>query len=1470
MDNFIQNSQYRILICKSCQIAVFPIEMARHLKDHHHQDRKECQAIAREAQNLVIVIQSPQQWALEGVYPRPNASAVFGLKVHQDGFQCLTPGCCFVGRNITSIKEHCRTAHCWVNPYGKGGSKASRQSHKYPWRFGVSCQQFFNHRAHQNYFAVVTTPSTSSFPPASSPAIMSGTQQLLQQIQQRQAEITEKSTVEAQQKLDANPWLNRTGWARHLEGITWDRMAVLIRLPQEEENTLQIMYQVFASVVRKGQEFILGPWCPFYNRIELNRVSAQQSPSRPFEARMEPDTLKRYTQVWQRIIGYIYRTFRDDERRYEFTPHQATMWEFWVDMVEELNANNVVKALHPPAGPPEEARTPPKLTALESAGLRVWLAWLDDSIGNGEYENPLVSATAILGYDAQLQTWVTPLNYTPKLSAIIKLARILIAMYALEQNPVEPKARLHSIRKQMTRFGGTQYPSPLNWCMMLRTYGQKIRYTTTAEGSIRWDGETISHRRTRFSMHSLRSCVHGLFNQCRHQLLEELLYASTAEVPAIPWASLEDFPAEQQNGFSFLQDPRTQWPVCGEGWLFSRLIQGENQAGLLGQSLIDGEDSIEARGWHERSVKHYMQAIATFKESLVVLVHLTSGQPARGPELLSIRYCNTAAGGTRNIFIEQGQVALVTAYHKGYQVDNSIKIIHRYLPREVSELLIWYLWLVQPFQRQLEVAVCERMFGSGKLWEQGAYDRIWTSDRIRRRLEEATLAGMGVSVNISTYRQIAIAIARRYLKGEGFIDDRDDEEDVEDDDTGTAAPDHTLDAQAGHTTYISNMIYARAIMEGPGQTKNQRTQFLNASQAWHRFLEFPSAVEAVSCKRKWVLEEQDACMTRWKRMRHVNVQTMLQRIAGSGAEFRGIQAAAISAVQAGVNPIVAVMGTGGGKSLLFMVPALCAAQISGPRLGTTVVIVPTISLREDLLARCQRAGLLCTAWNARSPNSHSSIMLVTPEGAVSHGFQDYLNRLKATQQLDRLVIDECHVVLDNHGSFRPKIQRLHELWGAECQILMLTATLPPREFPDFCQRMCLPREAVQVFRSPTGRPNIRYSVQIAPPARQQLDIQVVEVVRACQQTHVGGKIIVYSDRVARVQQLALLLDCPAYFRDVEGKSAVFSEICGPTCTTAVATNALGVGVDIANIRAVIHADGFRHLRDFAQESGRAGRDGQPSDSIVIAAKTTAPSSHIGQWIGGDRCCRVVLGEYLDGDFVRQHCHADEEPCWVCSRPIPTPADKHSFSDETTLVHDATLLSPFRSSAMFVSSQAQTSCQQEGEGIEGFAAAVRFWEGICPVCRMYERASEHLLADCPHSEPIIAAVQANVQQALRSIRYAPFSACMDCGQPQWVCLRFEDNGQGGWRRLAEDLCDGHGVVVAVVIAGAIVFSQEVGGPLLAQMEDDSVDVNADLAVGRWLGGKIIWSQHEAARIHPVFWRFHLFFQGRCRDLNQHNL
>jgi hypothetical protein len=120
--------------------------------------------------------------------------------------------------------------------------------------------------------------------------------------------------------------------------------------------------------------------------------------------------------------------------------------------------------------------------------------------------------------------------------------------------------------------------------------------------------------------------------------------------------------------------------VDGISWLWQHL---QDHPTLYRRIMQTNGHSIQLVRWQA-----FHRWITAFLEKLGLGMQFTWGQPARVPELFSIRHENSRISGIRNMFIEDGMVVLVVQYHKGYHVHGDVKIIHRYLPREVGELLV--------------------------------------------------------------------------------------------------------------------------------------------------------------------------------------------------------------------------------------------------------------------------------------------------------------------------------------------------------------------------------------------------------------------------------------------------------------------------------------------------------------------------------------------------------------------------------------------------------------------------------------------------------------------------------------------------------------------------------------------------------------------------------------------------------------
>ena len=498
-----------------------------------------------------------------------------------------------------------------------------------------------------------------------------------------------------------------------------------------------------------------------------------------------------------------------------------------------------------------------------------------------------------------------------------------------------------------------------------------------------------------------------------------------------------------------------------------------------------------------------------------------------------------------------------------------------------------------------------------------------------------------------------------------------DEEDWEED----GGDDEVEEMQAGHGTHVAGIVYARGIREQDGAVESMRQKYRQASENWHRFLGFEVEGPQVGRKRKragWEDDQEHARQDRVKRLKQMDIRVELKGMMNRPeAECRGNQRVIMEAIVRGEKRVLAIMPTGGGKSVLFMLPALCGVG------GVTIVVVPLIALQQDLQRRCQEAGIDCHEWNRHSPPDHARIVLVTPESAIGEDCTRFMNRLKGQQRLDRIVIDECHVVLNEQRDFRPRLQELGELNKAQVPMVMLTATLPVEEEARFMERMWVRREEVKMFRESTTRKNIRYvtyRVRAQTSRKQEEEVRRMMEEKRDRLTE-GEKMVVYSSRVEDCQSLAESLGCEAYFHEQDDKGGIFERFAGDErSNTIVATSAFGMGIDVPHMRYVIHVSEPRTLFDYSQESGRAGRDGLRSEAVVVCGRMKGQSH---EKSGGRdvqrrlvegylqaRCKRVVLDGYLDRREDREGCAEGEEQCEGC-RMDREGGDMEAFHEQPT-------------------------------------------------------------------------------------------------------------------------------------------------------------------------------------------------------------
>jgi ATP-dependent DNA helicase RecQ len=323
----------------------------------------------------------------------------------------------------------------------------------------------------------------------------------------------------------------------------------------------------------------------------------------------------------------------------------------------------------------------------------------------------------------------------------------------------------------------------------------------------------------------------------------------------------------------------------------------------------------------------------------------------------------------------------------------------------------------------------------------------------------------------------------------------------------------------------------------------------------------------------------------------------LRRVFGF-ERFRGVQRDVVMRVLAGQSTL-AVMPTGAGKSLTYQLPATMLP-------GTCVVISPLIALMHDQLRSARANGLRAAALTSVDDDREATIeafrageldlLYVAPERASQRHFRELLGKAP----LALFAVDEAHCVSEWGHDFRPDYRQLRPLMDAFSGVprLALTATADARTRSDILAQLGIPDEGLIV--AGFDRPNIRYQVRHREGGLRQLTQLLAE--------HRGPG-IVYAPTRRKVEELALKLGASGsrmvlpYHAGLDPavRAANQAAFVASEDMVIVATVAFGMGIDKPDVRFVAHAGIPKSIEAYYQETGRAGRDGDPAVALMLWA-----------------------------------------------------------------------------------------------------------------------------------------------------------------------------------------------------------------------------------------------------------------------------
>ena len=438
---------------------------------------------------------------------------------------------------------------------------------------------------------------------------------------------------------------------------------------------------------------------------------------------------------------------------------------------------------------------------------------------------------------------------------------------------------------------------------------------------------------------------------------------------------------------------------------------------------------------------------------LIFNIHLTSGNPARATELETLQFKNSAMK-ERNVFVFQDRIALIPTYNKTNNLKGQDRLIPRFLPKNLSHVVIKYLIFVQPILEHYHGKISSRptagLDESRYLFSVNC-ERL-NSDQIKNDFMRTLRMICLKEVKFSVFRHIVDAFGLRHISQY-----KSDFEKYE-----------NFALQAGHSSSTASRIYGARLNDFRQVDRETCQRMFDTSASWHRFLQIDESIDEPitemleqfhvptvpviqrthnpinqidpinqipvinqdQVQSPFVVQELES--QAYER-NIVHLQPPVLRNSIDDAKFMSVklistirkmlksdsvsfsceeQALTAIEVMKNENDVLAIIPTGFGKTMTILANAKIENKV-------TIFIFPLVGIRNMMIKKCEEFGISCDEFNSERTTVKSRIVLVSIENATDLAFINYLSKLQSERALARIVIDEVHLCLQ-WNSFRPK------------------------------------------------------------------------------------------------------------------------------------------------------------------------------------------------------------------------------------------------------------------------------------------------------------------------------------------------------------------------------------------------------------------------------------------------------------------
>ncbi|KAK4947069.1 hypothetical protein LTR66_014220 [Elasticomyces elasticus] len=799
IDELLQyEPDYKVLICKDHGYALQNIN--RHLEKHHSIAAKERKAIVRKYAHYPLL--EPSHVPL----PLPLGPRLEVLGEPVDAFLCEEEKCGFVSVNRFVIGQHCNKKH------DRESTKEDRES----WS-KVKVQAFFATGGLQRCFTVhvardqAVDPLVSVEDDADVTDILDECRRAKEE-HDREMEKADEMVA----RTDRTGWFNRTGWPEHLARRNLVHLSHASRMPDRGERLLHQAVKIVDLVIEKSVAGLSS--LAIETRRWLKSAKREEADVRPLARLQNPESQRRYAGYWKRFMCYCLRVVATDEGcgarscgnnsvdgSNEGTEEDEIDEEDQTEDEVDEECQDVMRdarELFPWHGKQKElARELWCALELEDEQTQVEKmlelsgSFIFQTVGDRPFSSALIHSLAVLGIDEEMKRLRTAGDFSYMLAGVVYCTRVIAAEVLLPSADREKQDNAERKRflRERRRFLADGSYSPMSTMISLLAYGKSIALNTGNSASTQWsrDMRVLRLHGRPIVLERFKEMIHGVVTEAERVLWEDVMHTGLGERFVIPLDDIEDDVTFTKRGYSFVSRAGNGLSA-GLDWMVGKLTKS-----VEGQRLrVNGR-------WQPRAVRQYIRRVNSFLELLLFLVHTTGGQPARGTEITTARHQNGFLQD-RNVFVMDGQVVFVSRYHKTQSLWDKPRVIPRFLPWRVGQLVSIFLAYVCPLREHLVAKVLGGGGWSDHVWA-GA-NGPWETDRLTGVIVQESAVRLGCRLTTLDYRHAVIAIGRQVV-GEQFGHGYQEQVGEEDIGEPEMELDSGLELQAGRTEKIGVQTY---------------------------------------------------------------------------------------------------------------------------------------------------------------------------------------------------------------------------------------------------------------------------------------------------------------------------------------------------------------------------------------------------------------------------------------------------------------------------------------------------------------------------------------------------------------------------------------------------------------------------------------------------------------------------------------